>query len=392
MAGLAAGLDAVEVRHEARQVLEIAPEGEQLGPRAGDGDGAADHVIIAEAFARVPWCEPGIIMKLLDAGAFGIICPMINSRAECEAFVGACRYAPRGYRSFGPVRATWYGGADYFQKADDTIVAMAMIETVQAVERLDEILTVPGLDASYIGPVRARALVRAGHHHEAPGCRRVRHHLPHDQQPRRKDIDLMPYSIVAADNGDAWVEVRGKKISAQQVSCVAIMEGNSTKVIENAEGARTTPSIVAYQEDGEVLVGASAKRQAVTNPKNTLYAIKRLIGRKFTEKEVQKDIDLMPYSIVAADNGDAWVEVRGKKISAQQVSQRWKFPCHPCDSGNFRCSRIHSGHLQALGQARLLCDCPGAVQPRSGCFQHESRCNLEGSGASGARCPSDDRY
>ncbi len=103
-------------------------------------------------------------------------------------------------------------------------------------------------------------------------------------------------------------------------SCVSIMEGNTTKVIENAEGARTTPSIVAYQEDGEVLVGASAKRQAVTNPKNTLYAIKRLIGRKFTEKEVQKDIDLMPYSIVAADNGDAWVEVRGKQISAQQVS------------------------------------------------------------------------
>ena len=103
-------------------------------------------------------------------------------------------------------------------------------------------------------------------------------------------------------------------------SCVAIMEGNTTKVIENAEGARTTPSIIAYQEDGEVLVGASAKRQAVTNPKNTLYAIKRLIGRKFTEKEVQKDIELMPYKIAAADNGDAWVEVRGKKISAQQVS------------------------------------------------------------------------
>jgi molecular chaperone DnaK len=103
-------------------------------------------------------------------------------------------------------------------------------------------------------------------------------------------------------------------------SCVSIMEGNTTRVIENSEGARTTPSIVAYQEDGEVLVGASAKRQAVTNPKNTLYAIKRLIGRKFTEKEVQKDIDLMPYKIVAADNGDAWVEVRGKQISAQQVS------------------------------------------------------------------------
>jgi molecular chaperone DnaK len=103
-------------------------------------------------------------------------------------------------------------------------------------------------------------------------------------------------------------------------SCVSIMEGNTTRVIENSEGARTTPSIVAYQEDGEILVGASAKRQAVTNPKNTLFAIKRLIGRKFTEKEVQKDIDLMPYSIVAAENGDAWVEVRGKKLSAQQVS------------------------------------------------------------------------
>ena len=103
-------------------------------------------------------------------------------------------------------------------------------------------------------------------------------------------------------------------------SCVSIMEGNTTRVIENSEGARTTPSIVAYQEDGEVLVGASAKRQAVTNPTNTLYAIKRLIGRKFTEKEVQKDINLMPYAIVAADNGDAWVEVRGNKISAQQVS------------------------------------------------------------------------
>ena len=103
-------------------------------------------------------------------------------------------------------------------------------------------------------------------------------------------------------------------------SCVSIIEGNVPKVIENAEGARTTPSIVAYQADGEVLVGASAKRQAVTNPKNTLYAVKRLIGRKFTEKEVQKDIALMPYKIVAADNGDAWVEAQGKAISAQQVS------------------------------------------------------------------------
>lgn len=103
-------------------------------------------------------------------------------------------------------------------------------------------------------------------------------------------------------------------------SCVSVMEGNTTKVIENSEGARTTPSIIAYQEDGEILVGASAKRQAVTNPKNTLYAVKRLIGRKFTEKEVQKDIDLMPYKITAADNGDAWVEVRGKKLAPPQVS------------------------------------------------------------------------
>ncbi len=103
-------------------------------------------------------------------------------------------------------------------------------------------------------------------------------------------------------------------------SCVAVMEGNTAKVIENSEGARTTPSIVAYMEDGEILVGASAKRQSVTNPNNTLFAVKRLIGRKFTEKEVQKDIDLMPYKIVAADNGDAWVEVRGKKLAPPQIS------------------------------------------------------------------------
>jgi molecular chaperone DnaK len=98
------------------------------------------------------------------------------------------------------------------------------------------------------------------------------------------------------------------------------MEGGKPKVIENSEGARTTPSIVAYQDDGEVLVGASAKRQAVTNARNTLYAVKRLIGRRFDEKEVQKDIDLMPFSIVKADNNDAWVEVRGRKIAPQEVS------------------------------------------------------------------------
>ncbi len=103
-------------------------------------------------------------------------------------------------------------------------------------------------------------------------------------------------------------------------SCVAVMENGTPKVIENSEGARTTPSVVAYTEDGEILTGAPAKRQAVTNPKNTLFAVKRLIGRRFEEKEVQKDIGLMPYKIVKADNGDAWVEVRDKKMAAQQVS------------------------------------------------------------------------
>ncbi|MFM8676799.1 MAG: molecular chaperone DnaK [Burkholderiaceae bacterium] len=103
-------------------------------------------------------------------------------------------------------------------------------------------------------------------------------------------------------------------------SCVAILEGGSPKVIENSEGARTTPSIIAYMEDGEILVGAPAKRQAVTNPKNTLYAVKRLIGRKFDEKEVQKDIALMPFEISKADNGDAWVKARDKNLAPPQVS------------------------------------------------------------------------
>jgi molecular chaperone DnaK len=103
-------------------------------------------------------------------------------------------------------------------------------------------------------------------------------------------------------------------------SCVSVMEGGQPKVIENSEGARTTPSVIAYQEDGEILVGAPAKRQAVTNPKNTIYAAKRLIGRKFDEKEVQKDISLMPYEITRADNGDAWIAARGNKLAPPQIS------------------------------------------------------------------------
>ncbi|HIX61519.1 MAG TPA: Hsp70 family protein, partial [Candidatus Halomonas stercoripullorum] len=103
-------------------------------------------------------------------------------------------------------------------------------------------------------------------------------------------------------------------------SCVAVLDGDSAKVIENAEGARTTPSIIAYTDDGEILVGQAAKRQAVTNPQNTLYAIKRLIGRRFKDDVVQKDIKMVPYGIVEADNGDAWVEVKGKKLAPPQVS------------------------------------------------------------------------
>jgi len=103
--------------------------------------------------ARVPWNEPGIIMKMLDAGAYGIICPMVNSRAECERFVRACRYPPNGYRSFGPLRAAWYAGtADYWKHADRTVLTFAMIETAEALANLEEIVTTPGLDAVYVGP------------------------------------------------------------------------------------------------------------------------------------------------------------------------------------------------------------------------------------------------
>lgn len=102
--------------------------------------------------ARVPWNEPGIIMKLLDAGCYGIICPMINTGEEAERFVQACRYPPQGYRSYGPTRVTLYAGADYAQHANAAVITMAMIETVTALNNLDDILAVPGLDAVYVGP------------------------------------------------------------------------------------------------------------------------------------------------------------------------------------------------------------------------------------------------
>lgn len=102
--------------------------------------------------ARVPWLEPGIIMKMLDAGAYGIICPMVNTKEEAERFVGACRYYPAGYRSFGPTRVTWYAGSDYYQHANSSLLTLAMIETRQAMSNLDAILSVPGLDGVYVGP------------------------------------------------------------------------------------------------------------------------------------------------------------------------------------------------------------------------------------------------
>jgi 4-hydroxy-2-oxoheptanedioate aldolase len=102
--------------------------------------------------ARVPWLEEGILMKMLDAGAYGLICPMINSGAECERFVSACRYPPRGGRSFGPIRALLYGGADYAKHANDEVALLAMVETKPALDNLDDILKVPGLDGIYVGP------------------------------------------------------------------------------------------------------------------------------------------------------------------------------------------------------------------------------------------------
>ena len=105
-------------------------------------------------------------------------------------------------------------------------------------------------------------------------------------------------------------------------SCVAVMDGKNPKVIENSEGDRTTPSVVAFTKDDEVLVGQAAKRQAVTNPVNTLFAVKRLIGRRYKDEVVHRDMDMVPYKIVEADNGDAWVEANGKKMAAPEISAR----------------------------------------------------------------------
>lgn len=103
-------------------------------------------------------------------------------------------------------------------------------------------------------------------------------------------------------------------------SCVAVLDGGDARVIENSEGDRTTPSIIAYTDEGEILVGQNAKRQAVTNPTNTLFAVKRLIGRKFKDDVVQKDIKMVPYAICEANNGDAWIEVKGEKLAPPQIS------------------------------------------------------------------------
>ena len=107
----------------------------------------------AVPLARVPWNEPATIMRLLDAGVYGLVCPMVNSREEAEAFVGACRYPPLGFRSYGPIRANVYAGEDYFENANQTVITLAMIETAQALENLEEIVTTPGLDGVYVGTV-----------------------------------------------------------------------------------------------------------------------------------------------------------------------------------------------------------------------------------------------
>ena len=137
-------------------------------------------------------------------------------------------------------------------------------------------------------------------------------------------------------------------------SCVAIMDGTTPRVLENAEGDRTTPSIIAYTQDGETLVGQPAKRQAVTNPQNTLFAIKRLIGRRFQDEEVQRDVSIMPFKIIAADNGDAWVEVKGQKMAPPQISaevlKKMKktaedYLGEPVTEADRKSTRLNSSHI-----------------------------------------------
>ncbi len=132
--------------------------------------------------ARVAWNDPALIMKLLDAGAYGIVCPMINNKDECERFVGACRYAPQGYRSFGPPRGLLYGGSDYAAHANDTIITMAMIETSEAMANLDSIMSVDGLDGIYVGP--SDLAISLGH--------------PPSPEPKDPDVIDAVATIVAA--------------------------------------------------------------------------------------------------------------------------------------------------------------------------------------------------
>ena len=157
-------------------------------------------------------------------------------------------------------------------------------------------------------------------------------------------------------------------------SCVAVTEGDKPKIIENAEGDRTTPSIVAFGADDEVLVGQPAKRQAVTNPNDTLYAVKRLIGRRFDESAVQKDIDLVPYKIFKADNGDAWVEAKGKKMAPPEISARvlQKMPIQidaddPTRRGWIGRSRS-SGYVRSRAPPRRPLPMPGSCWTAGWCW------------------------
>ena len=170
-------------------------------------------------------------------------------------------------------------------------------------------------------------------------------------------------------------------------SCIAVMEGKEARVVENAEGGRTTPSMVAFTEDGERLVGQSAKRQAVTNPENTLFAIKRLIGRRFDDPLTKKDMELVPYKIVKADNGDAWVDARGKNYSPSQ-GQR----LHPAkderDGGSL--SR-RKGRAGGHHRSRLLSTTPSARQPRTPARSPGSRCCASSTSRQRPRSPTGSR-